>query len=118
MHEFSIAEALVKAVAEELAKLEPPPGRLKRVRVVIGDMRQVVPDTLAFAYETLVKDTPATGSVLEIQPQPITARCRDCSWAGKIEGHVFCCKECDSANVEILTGKELYLSNLEFDENE
>ncbi|MBU1908775.1 MAG: hydrogenase maturation nickel metallochaperone HypA, partial [Verrucomicrobia bacterium] len=67
MHEFSIGDSIVRSVIEELARLKTPPGALRSVRVAIGVMRQIVPDTLVFAYESLSQDTPAAGSKLVLR---------------------------------------------------
>ncbi len=118
MHEFSICEALVDAVLLELRKLPPPAPRLKRAHVAIGDMRQIVPDTLIFAYQTLIRDTPADGSELNIRAVPVTARCTACQWQGNVEDHIFICPRCQTALSDILTGKELVLETLEIDDYE
>jgi len=118
MHEFSLAEGLIKAVREEMVRHQPLPGKLQRIRVVVGEMRQVVPETLRFAYQTLARGTEAEGSELVIEPKPTAAECRDCSWTGPIENHLFICKQCESTNITIISGKELFLSSMEFDKNE
>mgnify|MGYP006279377043 FL=1 len=81
-------------------------------------MRQVVPDTLKFAYQTLVGETAAADSVLEIEFQPTEALCRDCKWRGPVQSHLFVCPQCDSTNLEITAGRDLALISMEFDEDE
>ena len=49
MHEVSICQSLVNVVLDELTQRSITPGRLKRVRVVAGQMHQLVPDALPFA---------------------------------------------------------------------
>jgi hydrogenase nickel incorporation protein HypA/HybF len=118
MHEFSIGEGIVKAVLEEMAKLQPSPRALVKTRVVVGAMHQVIPDSLTFAYELLVQDTRAAGSKLEIAPVGITARCKACGWRGDIHSPFFHCGACKSGEIELLTGNELYLDNLEIEDND
>lgn len=113
MHEFAIGEALVTAVLTELDALDPPPSRLLSARVVVGAMRQVVPEYLAFAYEVLTRDTPAAGSALLVEHVPITARCDACGWEGALELGIFLCQACGSPTLTQLTGMELYLAKLE-----
>ena len=117
MHEFSIAEGLVNTVLAELEK-QPAGVQLKKTRVVIGDMRQVVTDTLTFAYKTLTRDTPAAGSELDIVTRPVTLHCRACGWRGAIDDRLFVCAECGARDVEVATGKELYLESLEISDDE
>ncbi|MFO7821637.1 MAG: hydrogenase maturation nickel metallochaperone HypA, partial [Lentisphaeria bacterium] len=76
MHEFSLAEGLIKAVEEELVKIHCPGSGLTKVCVLVGEMRQVVPETLKFAYKTLASETAAANSTLELKFQPVEAVCR------------------------------------------
>jgi hydrogenase nickel incorporation protein HypA/HybF len=118
MHEFSICEGIVSNVAEELAKIDKKPFRLLTTRIVVGEMHQIVTDTLAFAYEVLTRDTIMKGSTLDISVEPVRCRCNECSWEGKIEQPMFLCGQCNSGNVEILNGKELYVESLEVEVSE
>jgi len=117
MHEFGIGEELVAAVVSELARFSPPPHLLK-VRVVVGGLRQVIPDNLAFAYEVLTRDTPAAGSALEIQILPLQGECSGCGWQGEIVLPVFQCGACGAFAVRTLGGMELYLDSLEIEGDE
>jgi len=117
MHEFSIGQSIVQTVLAELAGRNLPPGGLRSVRIAVGAMHQIVPDTLLFAYESLVQDTPAAGSRLVIRPVPVTARCKACGWQGAIEVPLFLCRACQSGEIELITGMELHLESLEVDEH-
>jgi hydrogenase nickel incorporation protein HypA/HybF len=115
MHEFSLCEGIVESVAMELAKIEQKPIRLLATRIVVGELHQIVSDTLVFAYEVLTRDTHMAGSVLEITISPITCKCNECAWEGSIEQPLFRCGKCGAGNVEILKGKELFIDSLEVD---
>jgi len=117
MHEFGIGEELAKAVLAELDRL-PAPKRLLGARVVIGVLRQVIPDHLTFAYEIFLKDTPAAGSTLEIAPVPVVVVCEQCGWQGEIEEMIFLCGACGSTQLRMVTGMELYLDRLEVEYDE
>ena len=116
MHELSLCESVLRTVLAELAR-QAAGARLLKVRVAVGGLRQVVPESLTFAYEALSAGTRAEGSTLEIVEVPITARCRKCAWEGRIEARLFYCGACRAADVEVLTGKELYLESLEIDDD-
>jgi len=115
MHEFGIGEELVAAVVTELTRFSPLP-RLQKVRVVVGGLRQVIPDNLLFAYEVLSRDTPAAGSALEIEILPLRGECTDCGWQGEITLPVFQCGSCGAYAMRTLGGMELYLDSLEIEE--
>ena len=112
MHEFSICQGLVKAILSELEKLEPPTPKLQKASVVIGRLRQIIPETLQFAYEILAKETVIAGSTIEIISAPILAKCPKCGWNGEIKEHNFRCHKCGSGEIELSGGMELYLNNL------
>ncbi|MBN1595106.1 hydrogenase maturation nickel metallochaperone HypA [candidate division FCPU426 bacterium] len=115
MHEFSLCQGLVESILEEMSRLQPPPRRLLAARVVIGRLRQVVPDYMQWAYAVLVKDTAAAGSELLVRTTPVRAKCPDCGWEGELALTFFACPVCSSAGIEIVNGLELYLENLEIE---
>jgi hydrogenase nickel incorporation protein HypA/HybF len=118
MHEFAICQGIVKAALDEMSKVKPAPRALLKVRVVIGKLHQIVSESLLLAYEVLIRDTPAAGSQLEIEHVPITAQCKSCGWKGEIQQPYFMCGACNSGEIELITGKELYLANLEIEQND
>lgn len=111
VHELSITQTIVQAALAELAKVQP--ARLVRARIVVGGLHQLVSANLTFAYKVLTKGTPAEGSRLSIRRVPITAECRQCHWRGKIRAALFICGRCQSGDIEITGGRELYLDNIE-----
>jgi hydrogenase nickel incorporation protein HypA/HybF len=115
MHEVSICQSLVNVVLDELAQRAIGAGRLKRVRVVAGQMHQLVPEALTFAYELLTRETPAAGSQLELRVPPLEAACQRCGWRGAIEPPIFLCEQC-GAGVELKGGDELFIEELELSE--
>lgn len=115
MHEYALGERILDAVLAELQVQQTPRGTLTRVRVVAGKLHAIVPDFLIFAYQNLAADTAAAGSVLELVEQPITCRCRACAWTGEVESPIFLCGACGSGDLEMLTGKEFYLDQLEIE---
>ena len=116
MHEFSIAQTIVQAVLAELKKVQP--ARLVRARIVAGNLHQLVPGNLTFAYKVLTKETAAAGSSLSIRRVPITAECRQCHWRGVIRGALFACGRCQAGDIEITGGKELYLDSIEVEQDD
>jgi hydrogenase nickel incorporation protein HypA/HybF len=116
LHEFSIAQTIVRSVLAELKKVQP--ACLVRARIVAGELHQLVSANLTFAYEVLTKGTPAAGSRLSIRRVPITAECRQCHWRGRIRGALFVCGRCQAGDIEITGGKELYLDSIEVKQGE
>lgn len=118
MHEFSLCSSLVDSLLAEYEKLPEPRPILRKAHLVVGKLRQIVPEFMQSAYELLVEDTPAAGSTLVIHERNIEVSCQACSWNGTLVERIFLCPECDSPKLHIQQGKELYLESLEVEDKE
>ncbi len=111
MHETSIAQDIIAIVEETLN--EHPGCRLKGVKVSIGEMIAVVPDLLQHAYDSLTFDTPICGSILDITIIPISALCQTCQKSFGLNEYEFLCPACQSADIEVKTGNEFFIKEIE-----
>jgi len=111
MHEYGITESLLHIV-EEKAK-EAGATRVATIRVVVGALTGFVPDCIQFYYETMSKGTVAEGAALEFEELPVTLRCRKCAEVFVPESRVWVCPKCDSTEVDIEGGRELYIKEME-----
>jgi len=118
MHEFSICQSLVSTMLEAAGRAEPPAQRILKTRVVIGALRQVIPESLMTAYDVLTKETLAEGSLLEIVSVPIKGRCRTCGWDGELSKSLLRCSSCGSSDMELEGGKELFLESVEIEHDD
>src|SRR3954451_5080826 len=107
MHELSVASAIV-AIAERHARGR----RIERVDVRIGHLRQVVPDSLAFAFELLTD-----GAIeLHVDFVPATGCCRACGHVSELDGFPLHCGRCGGLDLELLGGEELEVTSLDVEE--
>jgi len=116
MHEMSIVQNIYRIVRE---KMEAKFGRVypvTRLKVVIGKLTSVVPSALEFAFEVLSPNTEFEKTEVEIEYVPLKIRCKDCGKEMVIEEPFLFCRKCDSFNVEIVTGRELYVDSFEIDD--
>ena len=111
MHELSIVEGLM-GIVEETAR-EHALSRVTRIKLRIGEMRQVVPDALQFAFEVTGRETVAEGAEILITNVPIKAHCDECSADFSVEEFCFVCSVCGSGRITVTEGKELYIDSLE-----
>jgi len=108
VHELSICSAIAK-IAHDVAA-----GRaVERVRVDVGHLRQVVPDTLCHSWEMVVFDTPLQGSELEVRYVAAVIECRTCGGRTELEQPIFRCGECDGTDTTVVTGEELMVTSLD-----
>lgn len=111
MHETSIAQDIITIVEETLKAY--PGNCVKKVNVSIGEMIAVVPDLLHHAYDSLTWDTPLKNSTLDITIIPISAMCHSCEKIFGLVEYEFLCPRCQSANIEVTTGNEFFIKELE-----
>jgi hydrogenase nickel incorporation protein HypA/HybF len=111
MHEFSIAAAVVDTAVRHAAG-----RRVTVVRVRFGRLRQVVPDSLAFAFGIVTRETVCEGARLEQEIVPARLRCPACETQWEIELPAFRCPDCQGADVEVLSGEELEVESIEVEE--
>jgi hydrogenase nickel incorporation protein HypA/HybF len=110
MHEFSIASAVVATAVRHAAG-----RRVTVVTVRTGRLRQVVPDSLEFAFGILSRETVCEGARLEQEVVPARLRCSR-GHAFEIELPVFRCPSCGSTDVAVLSGEELEVESIEVSE--
>jgi hydrogenase nickel incorporation protein HypA/HybF len=124
MHELSIGQAIV-----DTALRHATGRRVTAVDVRIGRLRQVVPDSLAFYFEIVARDTDVEGAELRIEHVGSQLRCPACwcEWDpappplathealgadGPPPIPAFRCPTCGEAG-EVLTGGELEVESIE-----
>jgi hydrogenase nickel incorporation protein HypA/HybF len=110
MHELSVSSAVLDTVLKHAA------GR--RVTVVslrIGHLRQVVPDSLAFYFELVSRETLCEGARLEQEIVPARLRCEGCGSEWDPEDAWFRCTGCGGPG-EVIAGNELEVESIEVEE--
>jgi len=108
VHELSICTAIAK-VAQQAAAGRP----VERVRVDIGHLRQVVPDTLRHSWEMVVFGTPLDSVPLEVREVPAVIECRVCGAHTQLDEPIFRCGQCDSTATDVVSGNELLVTSLD-----
>lgn len=110
MHELSLCGAIAD-IAERQAGDRP----VGVIHVQVGQLRQVVPDTLEFCWSMVVADTPLDGSRLELDRVAALLRCRDCAAEfGLSEPLTFACAACGGIGVDVIAGEEFAVTALDF----
>lgn len=114
MHELAIAQNILEIVQQSV-----PVERAAMVRSVgirVGKLSGIVPDSLQFCFSVIVSDTNMPRAYLTIEQVPTISRCRDCMLRFAVEDFAFTCPGCRSANLELISGKELEIVEIELED--
>jgi len=113
MHELSIAQSILDIVNQHL-----PAGNtthVKSVKVKIGKLSNVLPDSLRFCFEAITKDSDFEKTQLILNIIPITIKCNDCNTLTEINDFVFSCPSCVSTNINVIDGDDLNIEEIEIE---
>lgn len=102
MHELSLCGAIADIVRRRAAD-----RRVGVIHLRIGELRQVVPDTLAFCWTLVTADTELDGSTLEVERVTPAVHCGACGRDERLDGFIaFACPACGDINVDVVAGEE------------
>ena len=109
MHELSICASIADLVPRRAA------GRpVGVINVRVGQLRQIVPDTLVYCWGLLCEETSLAGSRIIVETVPARIRCRSCERTADVgDLPVFACAGCGGIDVEVVAGEEFLITSLE-----
>ena len=117
MHELSIVTSIVESVTESLNAY--PGARVLEVRLRVGALASVVPESLEFCYGIASEGTPLEGSRLVVNVLPVVMHCAACGRNVTLDGvQSFRCPRCGEPCNEMRQGRELEIDSIEIDEVE
>jgi hydrogenase nickel incorporation protein HypA/HybF len=111
MHEYSIVQALMARIEEQVGAHGAV--AVHRVSVRIGELSGVEPDLLASAFDLVRDGTSCGGATLDIRRVPAAWECRACG-AGIPAGGPLRCASCGGA-ARLARGDEIVLDQLELE---
>jgi hydrogenase nickel incorporation protein HypA/HybF len=115
MHELSLVTSIVESVTETLSAY--PKARLKAVRLRVGVLASVIPETLEFCYGIATEGTPLEGSRLVVDLLPVVVHCEHCNQDVTLEGmQSFRCPQCGELCGDLRQGRELEIDSIEVDD--
>ncbi len=113
MHELSVSSAIVDTAVKHAAG-----RRVLLVSVRLGHLRQVVPDSMAYYFDLVARDTVCEGARLEWETVPAVLRCEPCAYEWPVLQPAFRCPLCDGARVVAIAGEELEVTSIEVEQEE
>lgn len=111
MHEMAIAQGILDIVLKTAA--ENSAKKVNGIKLLIGQMTQVEPESLKFGFAALSIGSIAEGANIDITIVPLVGQCNSCEQQFPVERYCFLCPNCNSASVALISGRELAVDYLE-----
>ncbi len=111
MHEFSIVENILDIVTKTAS--DNKLTKVTKIKLIIGKMRQIVPETMQFVFEIASKETLAKGADLQLHFIPVVVSCNKCLDKFTVDDNIYFCEKCQSTDITILKGMELLIEGIE-----
>lgn len=121
MHELSIVTSIMETVTETLAALPDSSrgSRVLEVRLRIGALASVIPESLEFCWGIVSEGTPLEGSRLVVNLLPVVVHCGPCGQDAELEGvQSFRCPRCGEPCSDMRQGRELEIDSIEIEDGE
>ena len=113
MHELSITQGILSIALEKAEAAQA--NKITKINLVIGELSGIVDECVEVYFELLSKDTIAAGADLSFDRPPTRLRCRKCNNTFSPDGLNWVCPGCGDQSVEIVSGRECYISSIEVD---
>ena len=111
MHELSLCQSIGTIVRNAAGD-----RKVEVVHLQVGQLRQVVPDTLVYCWGVVNDGTVCEGSALDIEHVPGELTCADCGERTRLVELRILCAACGSTNVTVTAGEELLVTSIELAE--
>ncbi|MBI3193924.1 MAG: hydrogenase maturation nickel metallochaperone HypA [Ignavibacteriae bacterium] len=111
MHEMSVAQQLLHLIRRNLNGANEEDVRSVRLRIGIG--AGIVTESLRFCFEALVASSSFRHASLLIEETPFTIHCQACGSVSPSEPLILLCPACNSHRVQVLSGTEMELIEIE-----
>jgi hydrogenase nickel incorporation protein HypA/HybF len=111
MHEMALAQNIVEIAQQHVAvELRMT---VRSIKLRIGDLAGVVPESLAFCFAAIVQDTDLGQARLDIERLPIIVRCQTCGSTMQTEFPFASCESCHDSGLTVVSGSELQVVEIE-----
>lgn len=114
MHEMSIVQSLVELCEKNLNEAceDGKTHQIKEIIVKVGRLSGVEAHYLQSCYDVFRQGTVCENAELKIHIQDVVIECEKCGYNGVLEQNNFICPKCESRNLKVTDGEDLYLMRL------
>lgn len=111
MHEYSVVQALMEQIESIAAQNDAT--LVSKVVVKIGVMSGIEPHLLEIAFNTFKERSVCDGAAFEMSIQPVIIACNQCHHKSELKEIAYHCDVCESTDVTVLDGEDMFLMSLE-----
>lgn len=111
MHELSLANNIIDQISEVASNNNVK--SVVSVRVLIGPLSGVESGPLEFCFSEACKETILAGALLIIEKSPLIIYCIDCKKEIEVTPHDLNCPFCQHNRIEVKSGKEFRIIDME-----
>ncbi len=111
MHEMSLCEGMREVIIDQARQHNV--DQIKTVRVELGRFAGVEKDALSFAFDIVMRGSPAEGAALVMLDLPGRAMCYDCVKEVEIDDRLDPCPDCGGGKLMPVGGDEMRIKDLE-----
>jgi hydrogenase nickel incorporation protein HypA/HybF len=115
MHELSIMSSILEIVLEYANANDAK--KVAQINIEVGELSDLVSYWMQNYFEYMSKDTIANKALLSIDRVPAMLRCCSCNkdFTMTKEDWRVSCPHCNSAEIEILSGREFKIVSIEIE---
>ncbi len=135
MHEWALAEAVIKTALEVMKK--EGGKKVVEINIVIGKLQTIDMDAFNFALGELIEGTPAESAKINFEYENPVFKCINCGYEWSIESldkllgedeieaihfvpelsHIFIkCPNCNSPDFDVIKGRGVYIKSIKIQE--
>lgn len=108
MHEMALVEGIMDTV--KISAVANGIQRVRRIKLIIGQLTMALPDSLDFAFSCLrQQETLFADAFLDIEEREVIGKCRSCTNEFNITAGEYQCPFCQTAAIDLISGRELYI---------
>ena len=113
MHETSLIQYTLDAVERRVLVMGI--HHVKRIYLIVGDLRGALPELMQYGIQILTRNRPLfSGVVLEIENRAVVLRCNCCGKEYTVkEFRGVVCPNCGAPEYSVVQGNELYIDSFE-----
>lgn len=116
MHERTIAKNLLNVVLDK-ATIHGKKNKIELIRIVVGEFTMIHDELLVDTFYQLSQSTMAEGARIEIIPTLLRGQCQGCLKEFYINKKSFQCPYCGNQSIQVVSGDELFVQDIELSEN-